>query len=128
MRSREVELYAILRDGKLHQYPEVKVHGESVMPSGGALSNEADRPLVRALEDKMIEVYGKVIVELMCKPGGKVDLRGKMLRPVHMEALGEAVARYGVKQLHLGFNQLGDEGAKQLAAWLRGDETLEVLE
>ena len=126
MRSREVELYAILRDGKLHQYPKVKII-ESDLPSGGALSNEADRPLVRALEDKMIEVYGKVMVELRCKPGGKVNLMGKMLRSMHVEALGEAVARYGVKVLILGANQLGDEGAKQLAAWLRGNETLEEL-
>ena len=126
MRSREVELYAILRDGKLHQYPTVNII-EKWMPSGGALSNEDDRPLVRALEDKMIEVYGKVIVELMCKPGGTVNLRGKMLRPMHGEALGEAVARYGVKKLYLPNNQLGDEGAKQLAAWLRGNETLEEL-
>ena len=128
MRSRKVELYAILRDGKLHQYPQVKVLNGGDMPSGGALSNEADRPLVRALEDKMIEVYGKVIVELMCKPGGRVYLGGKMLRPMHMEALGEAVARYKVKTLYLNSNQLGDEGAKQLAAWLRGNETLEVLQ
>ena len=127
MRSREVELYAILRDGKLHQYPKVKII-ESFLPSAGALSNEDDRPLVRALEDKMIEVYGKVIVELKCKPGGKVVLHEKMLRPMHMEALGEAVARYGVKQLYLISNQLGAEGAKQLAAWLRGNETLEVLQ
>ena len=80
----------------------------------------------------MIEVYGKVLVELMCKPGnwneyGKVWLNAKMLRPMHMEALGKAVARYGVKKLYLTRNQLGDEGAKQLAAWLRGNETLEVL-
>ena len=132
MRSRKVELYAILRDGKLHQYPEVKVLFGQDMPSGGALSNEADRPLVRALEDKMIEVYGKVILELKCKPGnwdpgGRVDLYGKMLRPMHMEALGEAVARYGFKKLDLTNNQLGDEGAKQLAAALRGNETLEGL-
>ena len=126
MRSRKVELYAILRDGKLHQYPRVTIL-EEWMPSGGALSNEADRPLVRALEDKMIEVYGKVIVEVMCKPGGDVNLNFKMLRPMHMEALGAAVARYGVKRLNLGSNQLGDEGAKQLAAALRGNETLEVL-
>ena len=126
MRSREVELYAILRDGKLHQYPEVQIV-ESDMPSGGALSIEDDRPLVRALEDKMIEVYGKVIVEVMCKPGGEVGLNRKMLRPMHMEALGEAVARYGVKALDLESNQLGDEGAKQLAAWLRGNKTLKVL-
>ena len=127
MRSREVELYAILRDGKLHQYPKVEVLVEKYMPSGGALSNEDDRPLVRALEDKMIEVYGKVIVELKCKPGGYVSLGAKMLRPMHMEALGEAVARYGVKELDLGLNQLGDEAAKQLAAALRGNETLEKL-
>ena len=127
MRSREVELYAILRDGKLHQYPRVLVFNEKYMPSGGALSNEDDRPLVKALEDKMIEVYGKVIVEVMCKRGGEVLLTAKMLRPMHMEALGEAVARYGVKELYLHANQFGDEGAKQLAAWLRGNETLEVL-
>ena len=127
MRSREVELYAILRDGKLHQYPRVEIV-ESFLPSGGALSNEADRPLVRALEDKMIEVYGKVIVEVMCKRGGQVDLQAKMLRPMHMESLGAAVARHGVKTLYLTNNQLGDEGAKQLAAALRGNETLEELE
>ena len=126
MRSREVELYAILRDGKLHQYPRVTIL-EDWMPSGGALSNEDDRPLVKALEDKMIEVYGKVIVEVMCKPGGSVDLDLKMLRPMHMEALGAAVAQYGVKELNLNYNQLGDEGAKQLAAALRGNETIEVL-
>ena len=44
-----------------------------------------------------------------------------------LEALGEAVARCGVKELNLYGNQLGDEGAKQLAAALRGNETLEVL-
>ena len=121
-----MELYAILRDGKLDQYPRVTIL-EEFLPSGGALSNEDDRPLVRALEDKMIEVYGKVIVEVMCKPGGTVNLRAKMLRPMHMEALGAAVARYGVKMLYLNGNQLGDEGAKQLAAWLRGNETLEEL-
>ena len=126
MRSRKVELYAILRDGELHQYPRVRIV-EEFLPSGGALSNEDDRPLVRALEDKMIEVYGKVIVELMCKPGGRVELNAKMLRPMHMEALGEAVARYGVKALNLTSNQLGDEGAKQLAAALRGNKTLKVL-
>ena len=128
MRSRKVELYAILRDGKLHQYPQVRVLVEQFLPSGGALSNEADRPLVRALEDKMIEVYGKVIVEVRCKSGGEVDLNAKMLRPMHMEALGEAVARHGVKVLDLHDNQLGDEGAKQLAAALQGNETLGVLE
>ena len=76
----------------------------------------------------------KVIVDVMCKRGGNwdkdgyVNLQAKMLRPMHMEALGEAVARYGVKELILGYNQLGDEGAKQLAAALQGNETLEVLQ
>ena len=32
-----------------------------------------------------------------------------------------------LKELNLAVNQLGDEGAKQLAAWLRGNETLEYL-
>ena len=33
-----------------------------------------------------------------------------------------------LKTLHLGHNQLGDEGAKQLAAALRDNETLEELQ
>lgn len=155
MRSRKVELYTILRNGKLNQYPKVEiVFGEQSMPSGGALSNEDDRPLVRALEDKMIEVYGRVIVDIKCKPGNweyvdlgantlgvdwwnpavhhhpevyEVDLSNKMLRHMHMEALGAALAKYGVKRLILKNNLLRDEGATQLAAALRGNETLEWL-
>ena len=124
----EVELYAIMLGGALQKYPVVQILGEEDMPSGGEFSNPDDKEVVEGLEDKMIEVYGKVIVELKCKPGGEVNLWAKMLRAVHMEALGEAVARYGVTWLNLDHNQLGDEGAKQLAAWLRGNETLEVLE
>ena len=54
MRGHEVQLYAILRDGGLHRYPEVKVCNASDMPSGGALSNPNDQALVKGLEDKMI--------------------------------------------------------------------------
>ena len=65
-----------------------------------------------AIEDTMIEAYGKAIVKSKCAEGGEsVDLSSKMLRPVHMDALCEAVAKYGVKELDLKNNQLGDEGA-----------------
>ena len=43
----EVQLYAILRDGKLNQYPKVTVMKEKDMPSGGALSNPADAAVVK---------------------------------------------------------------------------------
>ena len=42
-----VQLYAILRDGKLNQYPQVIVGQEKRMPSGGALSNPADAAVVK---------------------------------------------------------------------------------
>ena len=58
-----VQLYAIQRDGALYQYPETKVFDAKAMPSGGKLSNPADKACVQALEDKMIDAYGKGMVE-----------------------------------------------------------------
>merc|ERR1719424_2028500 len=55
MRGHKVQLYAILLDGALNRYSEVKVLREEDMPSGGDLSNPNDKPLVTSLEDKMIE-------------------------------------------------------------------------
>ena len=63
LRGREVPLYAIQRDGALYQYPETKVFDAKAMPSGGKLSNPADKACVQALEDKMIDAYGKGMVE-----------------------------------------------------------------
>merc|ERR1740115_274791 len=121
MRGHEVQLYAILLDGALNRYPEVKVGSESLMPSGGALSNPNDKALVTSLEDKMIEAYGTALVELKCKAAGgkKVDLSRKMLRPQHVGALFAAVERYQVTSLNLVFNQLGADGGALLAAALK---------
>ena len=100
-----------------------------MLPSQGALSNPADKALVQALEDTMIEAYGKVIVELKCKAGagGMVGLGCKMIRDCHVEALCEAVNKYKVKTLYLAFNQLGDAGAEAIAAMLRTNRSLTHL-
>ena len=70
MQEREVRLHAILLDGTLNPYPQVKVIGERFMPSGGDLSNPDDKALVKRLEDKMIEAYGNALVEAKCKAAG----------------------------------------------------------
>ena len=136
MQGHEVQLYAILRDGALNRYPEVKVVGERHMPSGGALSNPNDQALVKGLEDKMIDAYGTAIVEVKCKAGGEsvdlsrgyVDLSRKMLRPQHVGALFAAVERYQVAALDLARNQLGAEGGALVAAALKTNTTLTWLE
>ena len=70
-----------------------------------------------------------MIVEIKCKAGagGKVDLRAKMVRDCHVEALCEAVNKYEVKRLNLTFNQLGDAGAEAIAAMLRTNRSLTYL-
>jgi len=129
MRGRAAQLYGIKRDGSLLQYPTVAVTGDGDMPSQGALSNPNDKALVQDLEDKMIDAYGKVIVEILCKAGagGKVDLNSKMIRDCHVEALCEAVNKYEVKELWLDGNQLGDAGAEAIAARLRTNTSLTKL-
>jgi len=129
MRGRRAQLYAIHRNGSLVQYPKVEVSGHNDMPSQGALSNPNDKALVQDLEDTMIEAYGKVIVEIKCKAGagGKVQLSQQLLRACHAEALCEAVNKYEVTVLSLGSNQLGDAGAKAIAAMLRTNRSLTWL-
>jgi len=129
MRGHKAELYGIKRDGSLKHYPKVRVTGDRDMPSQGALSNPNDKALVQDLEDTMIEAYGKVIVETKCKAGagGAVDLRQKMIRDGHAEALCKAVNKYGVKELWLFNNQLGDAGAEAIAAMLRTNRSLTAL-
>jgi len=106
------------------------VNGDDDMPSQGALSNPNDKALVQDLEDKMIEAYGPVIVEILCKAGagGKVNLEGKMIRASHAKALCEAVNKYEVKGLRLYGNQLGDAGAEAIAAMLRTNRSLTSLD
>ena len=129
MQGHEVQLYAIQRDGALNRYPEVEVYEESLMPSGGALSNHNDKALVKGLEDKMIDAYGTALVEVECKAarGARVNLSEKMLRPQHVGALFAAVERYQVDVLDLDDNQLGDEGAALVAAALKVNTTLTEL-
>tara|TARA_B110001452_G_scaffold264878_1_gene268616 strand:- start:10 stop:1203 length:1194 start_codon:yes stop_codon:yes gene_type:complete len=129
MREREVPLYAIQRDGSLKQYPRVELADIKYMPSRGQLSNPADWAPVQALEDKMIEEHGKVLAEIKCKAGagGSVDLGAKMIRDCHVEALCAAVVKYEVTWLRLDTNQLGDEGAKAIAAMLRANRSLKDL-
>ena len=129
MQGHEPQLYAILRDGALNRYPEVRMGLEKNMPSGGALSNPNDKALVKDLEDKMIEAYGIALVEVKCKAAGgeMVDLSNKMLRPQHVGALFAAVERYQVAELNLENNQLGAEGGALVAAALKTNTTLTEL-
>ena len=124
MLAREVELYAILVDGRLNQYPEVRVAGASFMPSGGALSNPNDRASIQGLEDTMIEAYGNAVIVNACKAGGAVDLSRKMLRAVHMEALGGALEANQVTSLNLQTNQLGGDAGTGLAKVLESNSSL----
>ena len=107
----EVQLYAIADDGGLHQYPAVKVEGEQYMPSGGDLSNPADKQIIRQLEGQMVEAYGNALIWKLCAAGKEVDLTAKMIRPVHTAALTAAAAEHGVEALKLDKNDLGSEGA-----------------
>jgi len=129
MRGRKPQLYGIHRDGSLRHYPDVGVINERLMPSQGALSNPDDKALVQTLEDTMIEAYGKVIVEILCKAGagGSVNLHAKMLRDCHVEALCEAVNKYEVETLYIEWNQLGDAGGEAIAAMLRTNRSLTTL-
>ena len=122
-----VELHAILCGGGLNQYPKVNVVEEKYMASGGDFSNPSDKEAVRALEDKMLEAYGNAIVVRKCKQGETVDLNSKMLRAVHVKALGAAIDEHKVVELDLGYNQLGDDGARALAAVLKSNTTLTDL-
>ena len=125
----QVQLYAIQRDGRLKQYSQVLMV-ESGMPSRGALSNPDDKALVKGLEDQIIDVYGRAIVEIKCskaKEGVMVDLGLKMLRPQHVEPLMAAVNKYRVTKLALGHNQLGPEGGAKLVEALKTKTSLTWL-
>ena len=126
----QVQLYAIQRDGRLHQFNRVDME-ERDMPSGGALSNPDDEALVKGLEDQIIDVYGRAIVEIKCRKaeeGERVNLGGKMLRPQHVESLMAAVNKYRVTRLWLGANQLGPEGGAKLAEALKTNTSLKELQ
>ena len=126
----QVQLYAILRDGRLKQYEQVMMIFESGMPSRGALSNPDDKALVKGLEDQIIDVYGRAIVEIKCRKaeeGERVNLGGKMLRPQHVESLMAAVNKYRVTELGLCSNQLGSEGGAKLAEALKTNTSLACL-
>ena len=98
------------------------------MPSGGALSNPNDE--AKGIEDQIIDVYGRAIVEIKCrkaKKGEEVHLGGKMLRPQHVESLMAAVNKYRVTKLDLRYNQLGPEGGAKLAEALKTNTSLKRL-
>lgn len=103
------------------------------MPSHGALSNPNDIAVIKELEDKMLEAFGNAVVTRACEAAGKtkkrkVNLEGKMIRLVHVPTLCTAVNTYRVRELNLPYNQLGPDGAKELARFLRVNTSLESLE
>ena len=130
MQGTSVQLYAILKNGQLKQYPEVEVAFEEQLPSGGAFSVPGDTELVKDIEDEMIEAYGHAIIKRRCRAkdrSGAVDLKSKLLRPQHVESLMKAVKQHGVTWLNLEANQLGPEGGRMLAEALQTDTTLQAL-
>ena len=126
-KQQDVQLYAVLNDGRIHPYPQVNVEGAQYMPSSGKLTNPADGEAIRHIEDTIIEAYGRAIIWKACAVGGDVQLAGKMIRAVHVPALGEALAAHGVTSLNLSQNQLDNDGAKALAHMLRSNSTLMSL-
>ena len=117
-----MQLYAIYGGGELKHYPRVTFNGKGDLPSQGALSNPDDAPLIKDIENKMIDVFGHEIIEIICskaKEGEVVDLRAKMLRPQHVSSLILAVQKHKVAKLNLGGNELGPWAAVRGAA-LRG--------
>lgn len=126
----EVPIYAIQRGGELNQYPKVIFYNVANMPSGGALANPNYKEHVKGVEDTVVEVYGKVMVEQSCKKAGRgaeVDIQGKMIREVHVDSIIAAVEKYEVTQLNLSVNQLGDHGVEKMAAFLKTNTTLTSL-
>ena len=87
--TQDVQLYAVTTDGRIHQYPKVKVVGEQYMPSGGDLTNPNDRKLIKDIENTIIDAYGEAVVVKECSKGGSVDLSGKMLRHGALSRLAE---------------------------------------
>ena len=114
----DVNLFAVTTDGKLTHYREVTVTNTEHMPSGGALTNPADLAVIQMLEDKMVEAFGAAIAWRGCEGDEEVDLGNKMIRPVHVPELTNALTTNGVTALDLHSNQLGAVGAAALAAAL----------
>jgi len=122
-----VNIYALTANGAIHPYSKVKVLGAQSMPCRGELTVEADREMIRALEDEMVDVYGAAIVEKVCRAerdGGVVDLSNKMLRASSVPSIARGLLRasmeHMIKTLDLSSNQLGAEGAAALAPILAG--------
>ena len=127
----DVHLYAAATDGTLKRYKDVSFDGwaesqhvtggviGSDLPEGGDFSNEADRELIRTLQDQMIENFGHVIIRQKCegKPT-EVLLNSKMLGQQHMLTLCEHIANgdlHQVEKLEISRNAIGDAGAVMLA-------------
>ena len=122
LRSMDVPLYAISRNGTLQHYPSMDIYDPSELPSGGDLANPDDRAYVKVLEDVMISVHGKYAAVAKCKEGAttrKVNLSRKLIRYEHVDVLLEQVKLHKIQVLDLKDNDLGDDGVKKLAAQLR---------
>ena len=125
----ELQLYALTNNGTVHRYPKGMIlDAQRMMPSGGDLTNPADREAIRMLEDNMIEVYGGTIIRKACAASPTVDLSGKMIRHIHIPELGRELAEHGVTTLDLSRNQLCDfQGGVALAEALKMSPMLQSL-
>jgi len=127
----DVQLYAASLDGTLRQYKKVVVRGEDgVLPSQGDFVVENDRSLVEGLEERMVSAYGSTVLVNACKAKSKsasLHKNARMIRALHIPALGEALTQYRVTALDLSQNQLGDDVAVALADVLRSNGILTEL-
>ena len=133
-REGEVELYAASTDGELRRFKEVVFEGGAAndMPEQGDFSVEADRAVVKGLQDSMIRAFVPAVIRQKCEGKPKeVVLSSKMLLAEHVPVLVRQIEGGALAEctyLRLGANSIGDEGAKALAAVLPSMSELERLD
>ena len=121
-----VQLYAAARDGQLTRFNKVSFHGSDGvpdMPAQGDFSVESDRPLVRELQQSMIDEFGHVVIwQKSGEEPIELDLSLSMLHDGHVPTLCERLrsgALESVEYLYVDGNSIGDEGFAALTVAIR---------
>lgn len=127
-----LHLYAASVSGELTRFARVGggAHPSlpSGLPSGGALSVEADRALIDALQAKVADAHGRARVRGACHaarkgPAAGVELSGALLSDEHVAALASRIAAGDLDQarhIELSHNgALTDAAVEALGAALK---------